>query len=471
MIAKRLSSLSLAVLLLVVTSSVAYPAKSLALSGTDFQGGHIIDDSIFTNANALTVADIQNFLNAKVPTCDTNGIQPSSHYNSDANRYYTRAEWGALNNNPAPYTCLKDYRENITTHQNNVGNPNAQIDGAGSAAQIIYNAGQAYKINPEVILTTLQKEQGLVTDTWPWADEYKAAMGYGCPDTAACSSKYYGFYNQVDNAAWQFRYYLEHPNAYNYWTGNNYIQYNPNGSCGGSIVNIQNPATAALYIYTPYQPNASSLKSTTDSNAGGSGDSCGAYGNRNFWWYFNTWFGSSLDGSCAKSANNSTNTSVSFQKNGSKTDYGTYIINSGSQTNCVEMHVWNSGFGTWNSHTASNAPAIDTSTSKVEYADLNGDGKDEAVLVGFRGTGSGRIEFHIWNEGLHTWASHSISNMPCIDPTISQVSFADLNGDGKDEGILVGYGHGSTSTDHIEFHVWNPGFGTWNNHYVSNQIT
>jgi hypothetical protein len=67
----------------------------------------------------------------------------------------------------------------------------------------------------------------------------------------------------------------------------NFILYNPNTACGGSQIYIQNQATAGLYDYTPYQPDASALN-----NLGGTGDSCGSYGNRNFWVYFNNWFGS-----------------------------------------------------------------------------------------------------------------------------------------------------------------------------------
>lgn len=57
-------------------------------------------------------------------------------------------------------------------------------------------------------------------------------------------------------------------------------------SSGGTNVSIENLATAGLYNYTPYQPNQSALN-----NLYGSGDSCGAYGNRNFWRLFNDWFG------------------------------------------------------------------------------------------------------------------------------------------------------------------------------------
>ena len=61
------------------------------------------------------------------------------------------------------------------------------------------------------------------------------------------------------------------------------MQYNPNAGCGGTVVNIRNLATSALYRYTPYQPNAATL-------AGGS-DGCSAYGNLNFYRYFEDWFG------------------------------------------------------------------------------------------------------------------------------------------------------------------------------------
>ena len=130
----------------------------------------------------------------------------------------------------------------------------------------------------------LQKETGLITDPIPNNGDYRKATGYGCPDTAACSSQYYGFRNQIRNAAALFRTVLD-GGWTNYPLGNNYIQYNPNGACGGSIVNVRSRATSALYRYTPYQPNAGALA------AGYGTASCGAYGNRNFYLYFEDWFG------------------------------------------------------------------------------------------------------------------------------------------------------------------------------------
>ena len=89
-------------------------------------------------------------------------------------------------------------------------------------------------------------------------------------------------------AAKRYQYYVQHEDRYGYHAGTlNYIQYNPDASCGGSNVYIENKATALLYIYTPYQPNTAAL------NAGvGEGDACSTYGNRNFAIIYNSMFGS-----------------------------------------------------------------------------------------------------------------------------------------------------------------------------------
>lgn len=298
-----------------------------ALSGSDFNNTNIISDAVFTNTATMSVNDIQNFLNAKMPNCDTSGTTSKSYYynsttgevnvNSSGSSFITTSRqvygqhyadfWNnhttdslgnhrsssyINNESVAPYVCLKSYVENPSTLANNLQNPNGSVAGGQTAAQIIYSAGQTYGINPQVLLVTLQKEQGLVTDDWPWMNEYEIAMGYACPDGGSCNSTYYGFANQVSNAAKQFRRYFTNPTNYNYIPGNNTIRYNPNASCGSSNVAIQNEATAALYNYTPYQPNAAALANVSDTSSGGNGDSCSAYGNRNFWWYFNNWFGS-----------------------------------------------------------------------------------------------------------------------------------------------------------------------------------
>lgn len=230
-----------------------------------FNPGRIIDNEVFTNKTSMSVGDIQMFLNAKVPACDTYGTQM---YNS----WQTRAQFAATIGQHTPFTCLKDYNEN-----------------GRSAARIIFDTAQQYQINPQVLLVLLQKEQALVTDSWPYATQYQRATGYRCPDTAPCDSLYFGFSNQLKQAANMFhQIMIASPYWYTpYILGNNFIRYSPTVSCGGSNVYIENRATQALYNYTPYQPNQASL------DAGwGSTPSCGAYGNRNFYLYYTNWFGS-----------------------------------------------------------------------------------------------------------------------------------------------------------------------------------
>ncbi len=243
-------------------SSVAAVSGPIAKTYLDgFDPGNIISDAVFFDKDTMSEGDIQSFLNARVPRCQSG------------------------------YVCLKDAMD--TSRNTSADAMCNAYTGAGreSAARIIYKVAQACGINPQVILATLQKEQGLVTHTWPSDWRYTIAMGQGCPDTAACDTAYYGFFNQVYGAARQFKRYANPPGTSRTFTwyapGNTWnILYNPNHACGSSPVYIQNQATSNLYYYTPYQPNAAALRAGT-----GEGDGCSAYGNRNFYNYFTDWFG------------------------------------------------------------------------------------------------------------------------------------------------------------------------------------
>ncbi|MES1986672.1 MAG: hypothetical protein V4440_01335, partial [Pseudomonadota bacterium] len=187
-----------------------------ALSGSQFNAANIIGPGVFFNPSSMNAGDIQNFLNVKVPTCDTNGTQPSGHAG-----YPTRAAWGAANGYPAPYICLKDYSQDISA--------------VASDAYCTGGIAAAHKNAAQMILTLLQKEQSLVTDDWPWPIQYRGATGYGCPDTAPCDAQYYGLFNQLYNAAHQFQRYAKQPQNFNFAAGRtSNIQYNPSTSCGSS---------------------------------------------------------------------------------------------------------------------------------------------------------------------------------------------------------------------------------------------
>lgn len=297
------------------------PAQALTLSGADFDPGRIVSDEQFFGGNSMSTAEIQDFLKQKVRRC------------------------GSLGNCLSVYTQNTFTREATSIHGDGVHPLCSRYVGANNetAAQIIYKVQQACNISAKVILVTLQKEQGLVTNTNPTADKLKIAMGYACPDTAPCASKYFGFYNQVYSAASQFKRYTD-PNSSFYASKpvgvRQPILYHPNSRCGTKQVRIRNAATHALYIYTPYTPNDAAL-----ANLAGSGDSCSSYGNSNFWEYYQYWFNAKENlasdvASLARSVTNSwgalvDDSSCSATANSCSFDYtnaiATWSINGGTK--------------------------------------------------------------------------------------------------------------------------------------------
>lgn len=236
-----------------------------------FVAGDLVSDAVFYKGNAWSAATIQSFLNTKGAGCTTTA---------------------------AP-GCVKNYK--LTTPSTTTDPMCAAYQGAAgeTAATIIAKVGLACGINPVVLLTLIQKEQGLIATTAPTPWMYAHATGLDCPDTqAGCATNpaSTGFFNQVYGAAWQFKRYANPAGTSNYFTwfpvgkvtG---VQYNTDTSCGKKQVAIFNKATAALYYYTPYTPNDASLASYP-----GAGDACSAYGTRNFWMLFNAWYGSSTAG-------------------------------------------------------------------------------------------------------------------------------------------------------------------------------
>ena len=255
-VATALTVAAAAVLVPVTGSAPASTAQAADLSY--FDAGNIIADAVFFDSLATDAATVQAFLNTKGASCVA-GEQP----------------------------CLKDYRQTTATQSGDAYCSTYSGAANETAASIIVKVGQACGINPRVLVVLLQKEQGLVTGTRPATLRYTKATGFACPDTAACNPEFSGFASQVYFAARQFQRYAAGA-AGSYRAGrNNTVLYNPSSSCGSSQVYIQNKATAGLYSYTPYQPNAAALAAGY-----GTGDSCSAYGNRNFWNYFTDWFGS-----------------------------------------------------------------------------------------------------------------------------------------------------------------------------------
>ncbi|MFA5127569.1 MAG: serine hydrolase [Patescibacteria group bacterium] len=135
-----------------------------------------------------------------------------------------------------------------------------------SAAEIIYDAAQAYTISPKFLLVTLQKEQSLVTDESPTQKQLDWATGFAVCDGCYLSDpkvvKYKGFAKQVDGAAGIIRWYYDNKSTKSYIKQKGAAVYIDN-----TEVVPQSWATAFLYTYTPH-----------------------LHGNKNFWRLWNTWF-------------------------------------------------------------------------------------------------------------------------------------------------------------------------------------
>lgn len=270
------------------------PPSAHAADLTKFRAGNIVSDNVFYNSGSMGESQVQAFLNSKVTSCSSG------------------------------YVCLKDYTE--TTPTRSADAYCAAYSGAASerAARIIVKVAQACGINPQVLVVMLQKEQGLVTSTAPTSTRYRIAMGFACPDTAACDSRYYGFFNQVYSAARQFKVYAS-SSTFTWFAPGRVadVRYHPNAACGSSPVYIENQATANLYYYTPYQPNAAALAAGY-----GTGDACSAYGNRNFFSYFTDWFGSTQtsSGSIAQAAGRAEVYLIAGRAKHHIADYADYVV-------------------------------------------------------------------------------------------------------------------------------------------------
>jgi hypothetical protein len=321
---KILYTLSVGVLVSSSFFTVLTPTAN-AVTASDWKAGRIIDDGIFTDANSMSTQEIQNFLNSQNPACDNNGTKSVGYYYNAstgqvrfswfsggtwvttsratfANRYNAYNQTSDAN---LPFTCLKEYYE-VPKTTPGPGLPASNANGAPipagavSAAQLISDAAKAYNISPKVLLVKLHTESAgpLTTDDWPFRNQYLYAMGAHCPDSgpggsANCDSNYAGFSIQMREAAALLRWYLDNMTQ-SWWQYKRPYQTNnilwnvaPSG-CGGGNVYLESKASAALYTYTPYQPNQAALN-----NMYGTGDNCSAYGNRNFWRIFNDWFGTS----------------------------------------------------------------------------------------------------------------------------------------------------------------------------------
>ncbi len=257
------------VLLLVLVSLVVDTAFAQAtLIKPDFNPNLLITDKVFTDKETFGgPAGIQKFLESK-----------NSVLANTSQEFLTKLK------EPSSAT-LKAALED----------PGANLTRLRTAAELIWDASQHSGINPQVIIVTLQKEQGLITnhqnsDPEKLQRALDRALGFACPDGGSCGSLYLGFYfqlfgnldesgNRYLGAARSLMKSYSTPqgrgpqlNGKTYRVGETVTLQNTLGGFEGVLpeqtVLLSNLATAALYRYTPHVFN----------------------GNYNFWRYHNEWF-------------------------------------------------------------------------------------------------------------------------------------------------------------------------------------
>jgi len=199
-----------------------------------FNPSHIIDDSEMLDSRSMTLSEIQQFL-------VSHGSYLASYKTTNAygtpNKSAAEIIYDAANNN---YNC-----------------ENANLSDAPTELERQQKCQHITTISPQVILTTIQKESSLIENPSYDSKLEGWALGYGCPDSAACNPYYKGFGKQVNSTALQFLHYMSVNDAdwhYAYRASRTYTFSNSLGlTCDASqIVTIDNNATAALYIYTPH---------------------------------------------------------------------------------------------------------------------------------------------------------------------------------------------------------------------------
>ena len=216
-------------------SLLASPAPPASGAGPldEFDPGMIITDAAFYNAGSQTQASLEAFLDQVAAGCVANPLDGTP--------------------------CLKDYVADTPAMAANVYCAAIPAVKGNTAAGIISQASTACGVNPEVMVVTIQKEQSLITASGFSLNrtKYLHATGAGCPDFTVCDASTESFFLQVYGTAQRFQHYRQEPKKFSFQANTTVsMQYHPETSCGSAKFTIRNQATANLYNYTPYAPNA-----------------------------------------------------------------------------------------------------------------------------------------------------------------------------------------------------------------------
>jgi hypothetical protein len=441
-----------------------------------FNHNDLIDDSIYNNASAMSAGQIDNWLNGNFGS--TSCISTAHGFSAP---------------DPTGYSPGGGF-----TYSGNV-----------SAGRVIADAAQAYGINPEVILTTLQKEQSLVSGGAGCSVlGDSGAMGYGCPDSgtthnypaegALAAPLFYlnnvpitgvngtcvntaakvGFSQQVIHGAWLLKFGQQRSEGNTGWD----VQLTNFPQVGDSWNNSDDPQTC----YGGPMTQGSFKRCSTDANPvfydgfttidGTSvhmddGATAALYwytphfsGNQHFYNLFSGWFGNP-NSSCGGTANvtgvpsGSKVMAYQYTAGGPTRMALTEMNNTGST--CTEAHIWDSGYQSWFTHVAtamrSSDPAGGTLITNTKTARVPA-GITGLTYVAYSG-GGGTVEVHKFTPDLQTFPGYYdvATNLGGVTPTSGEFVSGDFFGRGYDQLAYVLYAGGS---GRVEIHMFDPSLRT-----------
>ncbi|PJE65219.1 hypothetical protein COU91_02805 [Candidatus Saccharibacteria bacterium CG10_big_fil_rev_8_21_14_0_10_47_8] len=261
------------ILVVMAVGSISFFYSPKAIAATNYS--NLMDDSVFDNSSSMSADKIDEWLNTFFPS---SCISSSRGFQAE---------------DPIGYNPTEGFK----------------FGGLVSAGKVIGHAAQAYDLNPQVLIATLQKEQSLITGSAGcyvntpdpsvtfqcnlWGNGnipctsacphsggcVPIAVGNNCPGN--CQANTEGFSKQIVSAAWKFKFNEQRSKGNVNWniqkpgwdnsndpgttyygcmtqgtwqrvSGGSSTLYDGYCPIDGQSIHLDTGATAALYRYTPH---------------------------------------------------------------------------------------------------------------------------------------------------------------------------------------------------------------------------
>ncbi len=172
MFIKKTTSAVLVSAVILASFAITSPARAQTPDPA-FNPSMIVPDSAFTDVGTFGTAEgIQKFLEQK---------------------------GSVLANTSTEF--LAKLKEPDTLTKVGLEDPQPNLTRLRTAAELIYDAGTKFGLNPQILLVILQKEQSLVSGSFSSETSLQRAldraMGFGCPDYEGCGEIFLSFYRQI----------------------------------------------------------------------------------------------------------------------------------------------------------------------------------------------------------------------------------------------------------------------------------